>query len=68
MTTGEKIRSARNQRSLKQSELAAAIGVTERAVRFWEADKRDPRFEHVVAIARVTGQSLDYFIEEEAIA
>lgn len=63
MTLGEKIRQARQGASLKTKQLAAEIGVTDRAVRFWEADKRAPGFELVVAIARATDQPLDYFAD-----
>jgi len=63
MTLGEKIRNARQQSDLKPHELAARIGVTERAVRFWEADEREPGFENIVGIARVTERPIDYFAD-----
>lgn len=63
MTLGEKIKQARQGASLKPKQLAAEIGVTDRAIRFWESDKRHPGFGIVVRIARATDQPLDYFAD-----
>ncbi len=67
MTLGEKIRLARKKADLKQAQLASQVGVTDRAVRFWEADERDPSFANVVAVARATGFAIDYFADGESL-
>ena len=64
MTLGQKIKGARRAAGLTVVSLASRVGVTERAVRLWESDSREPRFEHMLKIARVTGRSLEEFGEE----
>jgi len=65
MTLGEKIRKARTDASLKQDELASRIGVTDRAVRFWEADEREPDFKNIAGVARETGVPIEFFVDQE---
>jgi transcriptional regulator with XRE-family HTH domain len=59
----EKIKEARSQAGLSQRQLAEAVGVTVRAVRFWEAGQREPHWSLIVRIARATGQPLVYFTD-----
>ena len=62
---GQKIRQARQGKGMTVAKLAEAIGVTDRAVRHWEADLREPMFASVAAVAKATGYPLDHFIDEE---
>lgn len=51
MTTGERIKAARNKAGLKQSELAEKLGVAVITIGQYERDKRQPRIEQIQAIA-----------------
>lgn len=65
MSLGEKIKAVRQGTGMSVAQLARAVGVTEKAVSNWEANQRHPRFEHMVAIARATGEPLEHFAGEE---
>lgn len=66
MSIGNRIRAARQARGLTVAQLARACEVTENAVRLWERGEREPMFRSVEAVARATGQPLNYFTEEES--
>lgn len=51
MTTGERIKAARNNAGIKQSELAAKLGVAVITIGQYERGKRQPRIEQLFAIA-----------------
>lgn len=62
---GQRIRAAREDAGMSISQLAVACGMTERAVRLWEADQRQPMFRNVEAVAKATGKPLKWFAREE---
>lgn len=68
MTTGDRIRHYRKKRGLYQGELGKRIGVSEGAIRHYEADFRLPRSSQINAIAEVLGISplalKDYGVED----
>lgn len=53
--SGEKIRQARLKQGMSQSQLARAVGVSERNVVRWETGRNQPRLEHVLRIADACG-------------
>ena len=61
MSIGKKIRDLREQNGVSTLTLAKEIGVSQRAVEYWESEKRVPRIESVKAIADYFNVSLDSF-------
>lgn len=62
-TLGKKIRSARLIAGLKQSDLAEIAGVSRSAVNEWEHGRTEPSASRMFAVARATGQPLDWFAD-----
>jgi transcriptional regulator with XRE-family HTH domain len=60
------VRRARKEAGLTQEELAAAMGVTIRAVSHWEAGTREPRGKSLRNLAEATGKPVSWFFEEVA--
>jgi transcriptional regulator with XRE-family HTH domain len=58
---GRKIREAREGAKLSQEKLARELGTGVRNVSRWETGVSEPRFTHVVMIARATGKPLAFF-------
>lgn len=56
---GENIKQIRVKFGVNQSELAQKIGVTKAAISRYESGQREPRIEHIKAIADVFGISTD---------
>lgn len=61
MSIGKKIRDLRKQKGVSTLTLAKEIGVSQRAIEYWESEKRVPRIESVKAIADYFNISLDSF-------
>lgn len=61
MTIGKKIRELRKQNGVSTLTLAKEIGVSQRAIEYWESEKRVPRIESIKAIADYFNISLDSF-------
>ncbi len=57
---GESLKELRRERRLGQSELAAAIGVSNGIVSLWENGRREPTLSHLIALADYFQVSLDY--------
>ena len=61
--TAKRYRLAREAADLKQEQLAALIGVARTTIGEWEAGRTEPSASKLVALADVTGQSIDFFVE-----
>lgn len=61
--SGFKIRQSRLRKGLSQSQLARAVGVSERNVVRWETGRNQPRIEHLVRIAEVCGVNVGDLLE-----
>lgn len=62
MFKSETLREARLAKGMTQEDLAAALGVTVRAVAHWEGGSRTPRPHALLAICRVTERPIHDFI------
>ena len=62
MKLGEKIRSLRLKKNLKQSDLANALQVSPQAVSKWEKDSNAPDIFLLVRLSRLFGVSTDYLL------
>lgn len=64
MKVGEKIKDLRVERGLSQERLAKEIGVSQKAVDYWERDINEPKISYVMALVRVFGLSYDEFFTD----
>lgn len=62
MSFGEKLVSARKERSMTQKALAEAIGISAVRLNYWEKDKRQPDVEMIKKLASALGVTGDYLI------
>ena len=68
MTFGEKVREARGNAGLSQTELGRQVGVTLRTVRGWEVEGRYPSgADTYEKLANALGCELDYLISNDEI-
>ncbi len=58
----ERLKELRTEKGISQMQLVAQIGTTKSAVSLWEANKRVPSAEAVVAIAKYFGVTSDYLL------
>ena len=62
MEFSNRVRALRNERSLTQKMVGQSIGVTARAVRYYELGARRPSYELLIALADCFDVSIDYLI------
>ena len=63
---GARIRQARREVRLSQSELAEKIEAHVTSISDWERGIHEPSVRHMTSIARETGKPLDWFVEVRA--
>lgn len=66
----KRVRLARRQAGLTQVQVAKACGVSQVAISLWESapeskDHTDPSYESLLALAKVTGRPVEWFLEGE---
>jgi len=59
---GDRLRESRKASKKSQREMADAIGVKERAIRFYESGDREPTFDQLLTLSELLGVSADYLI------
>ena len=64
MTIGDKIKELRLERGLSQAKLGSMIGVSQKAVAFWEGNTYEPKAFYIVALVRALELSFDEFFED----
>ena len=62
MTFGEKIRLLREERELNQSQLGAAVNMTQRKISYLENDRYEPGMEDIRALCTFFHVSADYLL------
>ena len=62
LSFGEKIRLLREERELNQTELGAAVGMTQRKISYMENDKYEPGMDDIRALCRFFNVSADYLL------
>ncbi len=55
----------RMEKNISQSTLAKEIGVSQKAIDYWERGVNEPKASYVVALARYFGVSCDYLLGQE---
>ncbi len=65
MRVGEIIKELRQERDLSQAKLAEAIGVSQKAIDYWERGLNEPKASYIVALADFFGVTCDYLLGRE---
>lgn len=64
MKLGEIIKELRIEKNLSQMQLAKMIGVSQKAIDYWERNVNEPKASYIIALVRVFNISFDEFFEE----
>lgn len=64
MTIGSKIKELRQEKQLSQMQLAKMIGVSQKAIDYWERGINEPRASFICALVKVFDISYDEFFSE----
>ena len=64
MKLGEKIKELRIEKGLSQMQLGKAIGVSQKAVDYWERDVNEPKASYIIALVRLFDVSYDDFFAD----
>ena len=62
MTIGIIIRELRRERNLSQAQLAHAIGVSQKAIDYWERGINEPKASYIVKLCDFFEVSADYLL------
>ena len=68
MTLAEKLKEARKNAGLTQTELAEKICVSRQAITKWESGKGIPDVENLKNISKVLDVSIDFLLDDEGVA
>lgn len=60
---GEKIKELRLEKGLSQMQLSKLIGVSQKAVDYWERSVNEPKASYIIALVKVFGITFDEFFE-----
>ena len=64
MKIGEKIKELRIERGLSQMQLGKLIGVSQKAVDYWERNVSEPKASYIIALVKTFEISFDEFFTE----
>ena len=59
---GKRLFELRTEKGLSQSVLAKLIGVTQKAIDFWEKDINEPKASYIINLSKVFGVSTDFLL------
>lgn len=62
MKLSERLKDLRREKSLSQQKLAKAIGVTQKAIDFWEKEINEPKASYIILLAKFFDVSTDYLL------
>lgn len=65
MTIAESIKELRLERGLSQAALAKNIGVSQKAIDYWERGVNEPKATYIVLLADFFGVTTDYLLGRE---
>ncbi|MDE6505360.1 MAG: helix-turn-helix domain-containing protein [Clostridia bacterium] len=60
---GEKIKELRLEHGLTQMQLSKLIGVSQKAIDYWERSVNEPKASYIIALVKVFDISFDEFFE-----
>lgn len=64
MTIGEKIKELRTEMKLSQEQLGKKVGVSQKAVDYWERNVNYPKVIYIIMLVRVFGVDFDEFFAD----
>lgn len=64
MRIGEKIKELRIERNWSQAQLAKIVGVSQKAIDYWERNVNEPKASYIIALAKSFELSFDEFFED----
>ncbi len=62
MIFNERLKELRSEKGLSQQQLAKLIGVSQKAIDFWEKGINEPKASYVVALSKFFAVSADYLL------
>ena len=60
---GQKIKELRLEKGLSQMQLGKLIGVSQKAIDYWERSVNEPKASYIIALVKFFGISFDEFFE-----
>ena len=64
MRIGEKIKELRLEKKLSQMQLAKLIGVSQKAIDYWERSVNEPKSSYIILLVKCFDISFDAFFED----
>ena len=64
MSIGEKIKELRIERGLSQLNLGKLIGVSQKAIDYWERNVNEPKASYIISIVKAFDISFDEFFSD----
>ncbi len=64
MKIGEKIKELRIEKGFSQMQLAKMIGVSQKAIDYWERNVNEPKASYIITLVKVFELSFDEFFSE----
>jgi len=64
MKIGEKIKELRIENNLSQMQFAKKIGVSQKAIDYWERSVNEPKSSYIIAMVKFFGVSFDEFFSD----
>ena len=65
MNFAERLKELRTEKNLSQTSLAKAIGVSQKAIDYWERQINEPKATYIIALAKFFEVSCDYLLGQE---
>lgn len=62
MNIGEIIKELRTEKGMSQAELGKSIGVSQKAIDYWERGVNEPKASYISSLADFFGVSADYLL------
>ena len=63
VSIGEKIKELRLEKGVSQMQLGKLIGVSQKAIDYWERSVNEPKASYIIALVKVFGVTFDEFFE-----
>lgn len=59
---GDRIKELRKEKNLSQIQLASQIGVSQKAIDYWELGANEPKASYIIKLAKYFDVSADYLL------
>ena len=64
MSVGEKIKELRTEHELSQMQLGKMIGVSQKAIDYWERSVNEPKVSYIIALVKIFNVTYDEFFAD----